>query len=267
MGAYSGVTQEARYETYDREVDLDDLKMISHPRRPPGRDNGRWYGDTAIPANTAYLLLSEQSLARMAQLLGDHAMASRRLARFNRGVAAMRQCMWDESSGCFLAVRIRNMEKINSPTVGGFVPLMAQVPTQSQAERMARELAAPSWATPLPIPTVTRTSSQFNSQEFWRGDVWPAPNYQVALGLAQFGLHDAAARIADETVENALKVGISERYDSLTGAPLGVKGLGMSSTIVTMILDGLTRHYKLHTVRPLAVHAGNFLTPIRLRRG
>lgn len=34
VGAYSGVTQQARYETYDHEVDLDGLKMIPHPGRP-----------------------------------------------------------------------------------------------------------------------------------------------------------------------------------------------------------------------------------------
>ena len=63
VGAYSGVTQEARYETYDREVDLDSLRMIAHPGRSSQTENGEWYGDIAIPANTAYLLLSEQSLS------------------------------------------------------------------------------------------------------------------------------------------------------------------------------------------------------------
>jgi neutral trehalase len=40
VGAYSGETQEARYETYDREVDLDDLRMIVHPGRRPEKENG-----------------------------------------------------------------------------------------------------------------------------------------------------------------------------------------------------------------------------------
>ena len=245
VGAYSGVAQEARYETYDREVDLDDLRMIPHPGRPAGEDNGKWYGDTAIPANTAYLLLSEQCLARMAYSLGDQAMAGRRRARYDRGAAAMRKHMWDERTGCFLAVRIASLEKIASPTVGGFMPLMAHVPTRAQAARMAAVLATPTWATPLPIPTVARTDQQFKSDDFWRGDVWPVPNYQVAKGLASYGHHADAARIADALVANALKIGISERYDSLSGAPLGVKGLGMSSVVITVMLDQLTSRYVL----------------------
>jgi putative isomerase len=159
----------------------------------------------------------------------------------------MRQFMWDEPSGCFLAVNVQTMSTIPAATVGGFMPLLARVPTPLQALRMASTLAGPAWATPLPIPTVARDNPQFSSGEFWRGDVWPAPNYQVASGLAAYGHHQAAAHIADATVANALKVGISERYDSLSGAPLGVAGLGMSSTTLTMMLDGLTSSaYSIH---------------------
>jgi hypothetical protein len=55
VGAYSGVTQEARYETYDREVDLDGLKMVPHPSRPAGRTTAlvrryRHPGQHGLPA-------------------------------------------------------------------------------------------------------------------------------------------------------------------------------------------------------------------------
>ena len=83
----------------------------------------------------------------------------------------------------------------------------------------------------------------------WRGDVWPATNYQVAAGLAQYGFGDLAARIADTTVANAVKTGINERYDSLSGKPVGVPALGMSCTLVTMMLDGLTRAHRVRPVR------------------
>jgi putative isomerase len=254
VGAYSGDTQEARYETYDKEVDLDDLKMVPHPGRPTGPQNGRWYGNIAIPANTAYLLASEQALTRMATLYGDHEMAARRSARYAKGVAAVREHMWDESTGCFLAVDIDTLGKSRHTTVGGFMPAMAQIATESQAARMANVLEAPAWATPLPIPTVARSDPQFRSGEFWRGDVWPVPNYQVAGGLAIYGHRETARRIADATVANAVKVGISERYDSLSGAPLGVAGLGMSATTLTMMLDGVTS--KQYRLRVRAEHNG-----------
>jgi putative isomerase len=247
VGAYSGDVQHARYETYDREVDLDGLKLVPHPGRAPGKDNGPWYGNLAIPANTAYLLLSEMSLERMATSMGDAKMAGRRRARYRKGAAVMRKHMWSPNAGCFVAVDVLTMEQVAEVTIGGFMPLMAHVPTTAQAATMAATLDLPAWTTALPIPTVARTSPEYSSGEFWRGDVWPAPNYQVATGLALYGFRPAAARIADATVADALKVGISERYDSATGAPLGVRGLGMSATSLTMVLDGLTSpRYTMH---------------------
>lgn len=248
VGSYSGDVQHARYETYDHEVDLDDLTLTPHPGRAAGAQNGAWYGDILIPANTAYLLLSELSLARMAAILGDHAMAQRRRAKYAKGAAAMRIRMWSRQQGCFLSVYRDTFAQVQTPTVGGFMPLIARVPSVSQAAAMASILTEPAWATPLPVPTVASTNPGFVSSEFWRGDVWPAPNYQVAKGLANYGHRTQAARIANLTVANALKVGISERYDSGSGAPLGVKGLGMSATIVTMMLDGLTSQYEARVI-------------------
>jgi glycogen debranching enzyme len=155
--------------------------------------------------------------------------------------------MWSQQQGCFLAVHRDTLVQVQVPTVGGFMPLIARVPTVSQATAMASALANPAWATSLPVPTVASTNPNYMSSEFWRGDVWPAPNYLVAKGLAAYGHRIQAAQIADLTVSNALKAGISERYDSQSGVSLGVKGLGMSATTITMMLDGLTGRYKLRT--------------------
>ena len=118
----------ARFETYDYEVDLDDMVMTVHPTRR-GSNEGRWHGDICIPANTAYLLQSEASLIRMADACGDHAMTTRRASNLMRGITAMRQDMWNEKAGCFLSVRRDSKQPIGVATVGGFVPLSAGVPT------------------------------------------------------------------------------------------------------------------------------------------
>jgi glycogen debranching enzyme len=249
VGAYSGVAQHARYETYDYEVDLDSLQLTKHPTRR-GAAEGNWYGDILIPANTAYLLLSELCLARLANAAGDHRMASKCLARYKRGQSAMREHMWDDDAGCFLAVRRDSLAKIDNPTVGGFTPLMALVPTKAQAARMAETLSHSDWNTPLPIPTVRRSDKSFVSDGFWRGDTWPAPVYQVATGLAHYNLLDTSARLARASIANAVRVGISEHYDSLSGKPLGVSGLGMSAVVLTMALDGLSPAHRISVASP-----------------
>jgi hypothetical protein len=67
--------------------------------------------------------------------------------------------------------------------------------------------------------------------------------YQIKL--ATCGHTDLAATIADKTIANTIKNGISEHCDSVTGKALGVPDYCMSSTLVTMMLDGLAKRYRL----------------------
>ena len=243
IGSYSGVVQHAKWETYDYDCSMDTLKLTPHLTRK-GPEEGAWYGDTCVTGNTAYLILGERSLARLATIMGDKAMAARREQRIEKAVKAMREHMWDEKAGTFLAVKRDSLEKIPVATIGSWIPLTAGVPTEAMARRMAEVLASPAWMTPLPVPTVDRTDKRWKSDAFWRGDVWPSTNYQIAGGLAAYGYREFAADIADKTVANAIKNGISEHYDSVSGGPLGIRDYCMSSTLVTMMLDGLTQKHK-----------------------
>lgn len=257
VGAYSSDVQAARNETYDNECCLDDLKLTSHPKRGPGgpwswEGNGQWYGDICVPGNTSYLVQAEQSLVRLAKSIGNRAMAKRRQARIDQAVTAVRQTMWDEEAGTFLAVRRDSLEKVPVATIGSWMPLIARIPTRRMVERMADAIQTNRWQTPLPIPTVDTHDKRWVSNSYWRGDVWPAPNYQVAGGFAQYGFKELAASITDKTVLNALQHGVSEHYDSLTGQPLGVGNLGMSCSIVTMMLDGLTNQFHLKAKKSAA---------------
>ena len=186
---------------------------------------------------------------RLAEIVGDKAMAARRKARIEKAVAAMRQHMWDEEAGTFLSVKRDSLEKIPVGTIGSWMALMAGVPTEPMARRMAEALQTEHWTTPLPVPTVDRKDPRWKPDSYWRGDVWPAPNYQIATGLTRYGYRDLAADIADKTIADALKNSVSEHYDAVSGKPLGVSFLGMSCTIATLMLDGLSRKYFVHVKR------------------
>ena len=244
VGAYTGKRQHARWETFDYECNMDDLKLTVHPTRK-GPDEGAWYGDICVTGNTSYLIMGERSLARLAQMVGDSQMAARRQRRIDRAVQAMHEHMWDDKTGTFLSVKRDTLEKIRVATIGSWIPLTAGIPTRAMARRMAEVLAGNAWQTPLPVPTVDRTDPRWKSHAFWRGDVWPSTNYQIARGLADYGHETLAADIADKTVANAIRNGINEHYDSVSGKPIGIKDYCMSCTLVTMMLDGLTREYKL----------------------
>jgi len=146
-------------------------------------------------------------------------------------------------------VKRDTLEKIPVATIGSWMPLMAGVPTRRMARRMAATLQTEHWTTPLPVPTVDRLDPRWKSGAYWRGDVWPAPNYQIATGLARYGHKALAADIADKTIANALKHGVSEHYDAVSGKSLGVSFLGMSCSIATLMLDGLSRKYAVRWKR------------------
>ncbi len=244
VGSYSGKLQHARWETFDYECNMDDLKLTKHPSRK-GPAEGAWYGDICVTANTSYLIMGERSLTRMARIIGNRQMAARRKRRIDKAVQAMRDHMWDEKAGTFLSVKRDTMQKVPVATIGSWIPLTAGVPTKAMANRMAEVLVSDAWQTPLPVPTVDCTDPRWKSNGFWRGDVWPSTNYQIARGLADYGHKTLAAGIADKTIANAIKNGINEHYDSVSGKPIGVKDYCMSCTLVTMMLDGLTQKYKV----------------------
>ena len=67
----------------------------------------------------------------------------------------------------------------------------------------------------------------------------------IAPGGGYYGQWIWDTMFADKTIANALKNGVNERYNALTGKGLGVDFLGMSGTIVTMMLDALGRNHQL----------------------
>ena len=110
---------------------------------------------------------------------------------------------------------------------------------------MAETLKTPNWQTPLMVTTLDRTDPCWIPHQFWRGDTWPASSYQVAAGMAQYGHKDLAAEIADKWVANSIKNGLREFSNSMTGEALGQEYIGMSCTVVTMMLDKLTKDHIL----------------------
>lgn len=244
------LVQSARFESFDFQPPLDNLKLTPHP----DRGGPAMYGDICLPDATAFLIQAEEALGRMALHCNRPEIVARCQEKINKGAEGMRTHMWDEEMGMFVAVERDTLKKIRIPAISGFIPLFAGVPTEAQAERMVRQLMSHDWQTPLPFPTVARSSEWFgkigekrngHNSLMWRGDVWNPVNYLICTGLARYGYCDFAASVCDRTVKNVLTYGFNECYHPDTGIALQLKNLGMSCTALTMLIDGLTSKYKL----------------------
>ena len=244
VGAYSGLERHARWETFDDECNMDDLDLTFHPTRKDKRDKP-CYGNILVTGNTSYLVAGERSLCWLAEKMGNTEMVARRKKRIDKAVQAIRTHMWDDARGLFVSVHRDTLKQVPVGTIGSWIPLWAGIPTQEQADRMANTFKTPNWQTPLMVTTLDRTDPRWIPHQFWRGDTWPASSYQVAAGMAQYGHKDLAAEITDKWVANSIKNGLREFSNSMTGEALGQEYIGMSCTVVTMMLDKLTKDHIL----------------------
>lgn len=240
-GAYkdvgAGMLQTARYETFDLHVTLDDMEMTTHPRRGSG---GKWYGNVEGVEQTCFLLMSERSIVRLARTLGKQELARRYEAIVRRRVDALQRKMWDPDARFFFSLDRDSDAKIPVRTIQGFLTLACDAATEEQAEELASQLQdRERWWSGHPVPTCALDEEKFDPRGFWRGDMWPPTTYLVSHGLNRYGHHELSRRLTAATWRLARERGVNERYDSMTGKPLGVPWLGMSCSIWSMIVENV----------------------------
>ncbi len=191
-----------------------DTQHVNGEHRPTDRDYAAYfkkhnYSQEAIIAETPFLLqdvlfntllaASLRALGRLESALadmgnvGDGASRLRELAQQNieraEAVAdAMRCKMWDERDGLFYSYDLKGETLLQTPTVASLMPLMADVATSEQADRLIAHLSNPNefW-TEWPIPSTAANSSTFNPLRYWSGPSWPVTNWLVYRGLRERG--------------------------------------------------------------------------------
>jgi len=253
-GAYkqigkAGMLQTARFETFDYFPPMDSMKMTKHPTRNEG---GEWYGNVEGVEQTCFLLMSERAMVEIAGVLGEKKLAAQYKKVIRRRVDAMQKKMWDPGKKFFFSLDRDSDRPIPVRSIQGFLTLCCDAATKEQAKALVAELKDTSrWWCAYPVPTVAITDPKFSQKGFWRGDMWPVTTYLVAYGLNRYGYHDEARQLTDRIVDLFEHKGINERYNAITGQPLGVQGLGMSCSVWSMIVEnyyGVTNDYKTISV-------------------
>jgi len=241
-GAYKPVgrtslLQTARYETFDLEPSMDDMKLTKHPRRDSG---GEWYGNVEGVDQTCFLLMSERAIVDMARERGQKSLARRYDRIIQRRIKAMNEKMWDSKTRFFYSLDRDSDKKIMVRTIQGFLPMACGAATREQAAALVEQLRDPKqWWCDYPVPTVAMDDPKYDAKGFWRGDMWPPTTYLVAYGLNRYGYHDVAYELTRKMQRLMNERGINERYNGKTGEPLGVAGLGMSCSVWTMIVQNV----------------------------
>ncbi len=198
--------------------DHDGIVQYNHPYS--GADDSPLW-DEGMPVESpdisTYLVVQMDSLARLAEIIGetdDALMWRRRADELTRRII---EHSWDDRAGLFWAMK--NHQPIRVQTLFNLYPLLTGRLPPKIVERLVQHLRAPDefW-TPYPLPTVSARDPKFDQNQMWRGPTWANINYLFIEGLEKCGYMELARELRDRTLELIqLHSDIYEYYDPLTG--------------------------------------------------
>jgi len=144
-------------------------------------------------------ILSAQHLAKIADHLGETAVAERFRSEYARIKRLINDYHWSEKAGIYFDLFGRSAATsrhnfLNHKTLAAYWTVLAGVAEGDRLTRMIEHLINPDefW-TPHPLPTLSRDDPNYDPLGgYWLGGVWPPTNYMVAAGLARRNRRDLA---------------------------------------------------------------------------
>lgn len=182
-----------------------------------GLDNSPMYKEVAYDKERNLMALADvglmsfyitdcKALADLACRIGRKEVIDELKARADKYSASL-QTLWCEKTGMFLNKRLDNGEFEHRLSPTHFYPLMAEVPTQEQAQRMIDEhFFNPDefWGEWI-LPSISRNDLMYPEQDYWRGRIWAPQNFLVYLGLCKYDLPKARKALVEKSEALLLK--------------------------------------------------------------
>ncbi|WP_282794524.1 trehalase family glycosidase [Streptomyces sp. CC224B] len=213
-------------------------------RDATGRLTGYSLTQESVDLN-AYLAADQTYLAAIARELGDRAGERHWRARAAATHAAVRTRMYDPRDGWFHDTALDGGARLTDRGRGieGAAPLWTGTASPAQAAAVRDKLTDPDeFATPVPFPTVARSSPHFAPQRYWRGPVWLDQAYFAQAGLRRYGHTREARALTGRLLTHARGLTgrgpVMENYDPLTGAPLNSPNFSWSAALLLPMLGG-----------------------------
>ena len=164
-----------------------------------------------------------KALAAMAKVLGRDADAGEFLARAEKYSARI-ATMWDEKTGIYLDVRYKAGGTVDVLTPCNFYPMIAGIPTPSQAQRIVKEhyFNPREFHGKYVIPSSARNARGYRDNSYWRGRIWGPLNFLVYLGMRNYDMPEARKDLIDRSLALQLQNydadgGIYENYNAGDG--------------------------------------------------
>lgn len=132
--------------------------------------------------------------------------------------------LWDEEKGIYRDKNLKTGAFTNHIAPTHFYPLLAGVPSPTQAQRMVAEhlLNPDEFYGEWMIPSIARNDPAYPDNSYWRGRIWAPMNFLVYLGLRNYNLKEAQQLISEKSKSLLLKSWsekrrVHENYNADTG--------------------------------------------------
>lgn len=228
---------------------FDDAGVVS-TTDPQGTPVGWSLTPASVDLNS-YLYAEKRALADISRALGRREAGQGFDQEADRLREAVRARMWDPATGWFYDLGADG-RLITSAGKGieGAIPLWTGLASARQAAAVRASLTDPDqFATPLPLPTVSRQSPDFDptGPGYWRGPVWFDQFLFAVSGLRAYGYHRDAEALTEAGLHHAEGLlgdaPIRENYHPLTGAGQNTTNFTWSATaLLELLRGGITRN-------------------------
>jgi hypothetical protein len=192
------------------------------------------------PGFNAILIRSDEDLAALADQLGLFGLSTEARERARRARIAF-STLWSDRAGQYLAFDRVARQLVDSTSIGGVLPLFAELGGANERSRMIGTIRNWRKATRFGVPSHDPVDPRFDSKRYWRGPCWLITNYLLVDGLKRLGETEAAQEIIADSLGLIRQSGFAEYYDPLDGKACGGGSFTWTAAMVVEFL-AMTEH-------------------------
>ena len=174
---------------------------------PRGRDAGGYRQILWIDA-ISQQALSALYISRLYKELGERRMAHHWQKIYESLKKEINDHYWDEADGFYYDIAIADEDYCKIKSAASFWPMLAEIPNQKQAERMAEYMRSEKYmGGKYPWVSLSRDDRDYNGEtgNYWRGGIWLPMAYMGTKALEKYGLTDLADELAEKVVMQQLR--------------------------------------------------------------
>lgn len=187
------------------------------------------------PGFNAIMIRSCLAIENLARKLGETAVSAESAQMAERMLQSL-EGLWSESLGQFVCHDRITDKPINSPSIGGLIPICVPI-DMHHAEAINTTITTIGGQAKYLVPSHRPDSAAFDELRYWRGPVWLIVNYLIANGLSEHGHRSLGQRIVQDSLELIHEGGFAEYYGCHTGTPCGGDTFTWTAAMVLEFLN------------------------------